>query len=338
MLVDLRAMPPDDWATALHHFTGSKAHHTKLRGIARDLGYTVSEWGLQRLDDGKKVPIASEAELYAKLGMQEVPPEQREDEGEIEAAREGTLAKDLIELADLRGMVHCHTIHSDGKATIEEMARGAEAMGLSYLTITDHSPTASYAHGVQADRLKAQWDEIDRVQARVRIRLLKGTESDILSDGALDYPDAVLERFDVIIASVHSRLGMDEDTMTRRLVSAMKLPVFKIWGHALGRLLLEREPFACRVEEVLDAAAASRAAVEINGDPHRLDLEPRWVRAARRRGLKFVISADAHSVAALGNLRFGVHTARRGWVRKGEVLNALDLDGFRKAVRPALEI
>jgi DNA polymerase (family 10) len=334
MQVDLRAMPPDDWATALHHFTGSKAHHTKLRGLARDLGYTVSEWGLQRLDDGKKVPIGSEAELYAKLGLPEIPPELREDEGEIEAAREGTLPADLVELSDIRGMVHCHTIYSDGKATIDEMARAAEAMGLSYLTITDHSPTASYAGGVKIDRLKTQWEEIDRVQERVRIRLLKGTESDILGEGGLDYPDDILERFDVIIASVHSRLQMDEDAMTRRLIAAMKLPVFKIWGHALGRLLLEREPFAVRMEELLDVIAASRAAVEINGDPHRLDLEPRWIRAARRRDIKFVVSTDAHSVAALGNLRFGVHTARRGWVRKGEVLNALDFDGFRKAVRP----
>ena len=231
-------------------------------------------------------------------------------------------------------MVHCHTIYSDGKATIDEMARGAEALGMKYLTITDHSPTASYAGGVKADRLKAQWEEIDRVQERVKVRLLKGTESDILAEGALDYPDDVLERFEVIIASIHSRLQLDEDAMTKRLITAMKLPVFKIWGHALGRQLLEREPFACRVEEVLDAIAASRAAVEINGDPHRLDLEPRWVRAARRKGIKFVVSTDAHSVAGLSNLRFGVHTARRGWVRKGEVLNALGVDEFRKAVRP----
>jgi DNA polymerase (family 10) len=332
--IDLRAMPPEDWATALHHFTGSKAHHTKLRGLARDLGYTLSEWGLQRLDDGSKIPIASEAELYAKLGLPEIPPELREDEGEIEAARDGTLPTDLIELQDIRGLVHCHTIHSDGRATIAEMARGADAMGMAYLTITDHSPTASYAKGVQADRLKAQWDEIDRVQEKVRVRLLKGTESDILADGALDYPDAILERFEVIIASVHSRMGLDEEAMTRRLVTAMRLPFFKIWGHALGRLLLEREPFACRVEEILDAIAASRAAVEVNGDPRRLDLEPRWIRAARRRGIKLVISVDAHSVEGLGNLRFGVHTARRGWVRKGEVLNALELEEFRRAVRP----
>ncbi len=335
MQVDLRAMPPDDWATALHHFTGSKAHHTKLRALARDLGYTVSEWGLQRLDDAVKVPIASEAELYAKLGLPEIPPELREDEGEIEAAREGTLPADLVEVEDIQGMVHCHTVYSDGKATIDEMARGAEALGMKYLTITDHSPTASYAGGVKVDRLKAQWEEIDRVQERVRVRLLKGTESDILAEGGLDYPDDVLERFEVIIASVHSRLQLDEDAMTRRLIAAMRLPVFKIWGHALGRLLLEREAFACRVEEVLDAVAVSKAAVEINGDPHRLDLEPRWIRAARRRGIKFVVSTDAHSVAALSNVRFGVHTARRGWVRKGEVLNALPVDGFRKAVRPA---
>ncbi|HYG68766.1 MAG TPA: helix-hairpin-helix domain-containing protein, partial [Anaeromyxobacteraceae bacterium] len=293
--VDLRMVPPGDYATLLHHFTGSKAHHVKLRGRARDLGYTLSEWGLHRLPPrerkepvrpepvegrppaepppgSEKVPIESEEALYRTLGLPFVPPELREDQGELEAAEAGTLPDDLVRLEDVRGLVHAHTLYSDGRATVEEMARGAEALGMSYLTITDHSGTASYAGGLDEDRLKRQWDEIARVQELVpNVRLLRGTESDILEHGALDWPDRVLERFDVIVASIHSRMKMDEDQMTRRLVRAMELPVFKIWGHALGRLLNERDPFACRVEEVLDALARSRGAVEVNGDPRRLD-------------------------------------------------------------------
>ena len=164
------------------------------------------------------------------------------------------------------------------------------------------------------DRLRAQWDEIARVQERVKIKLLKGTESDILEDGSLDYPDFYLEQFDIIIASIHARHKMDSDQMTRRLLRALKLPYFKIWGHPLGRLIQSRPPFACRMEEVLDAVAASRCAIEVNGDPHRLDLEPRWIRAARERGIKFIVSTDAHSTGGLENLSYGVSMARRGWL------------------------
>jgi len=358
--VDLRIVPPEDFATLLHHLTGSKAHHVKLRGLAREAGYTLSEWGLYRLpprverpaagpgrtegeaperaqeaDPAAKVHIASEEDLYAALGLAHVPPELREDAGEIEAARDGSLPADLVTLADVRGLVHCHTTWSDGRASLEEMARAADALGAEYLTVTDHSRAAGYAGGLEVDRLKLQWEEIARVQEKVKVRLLRGTESDILEDGALDYPDRVLEQLDVVVASVHSRLKMDEEQMTRRLVRCMELPVFKIWGHALGRLLLERDAFACRVEEVLDALASSRGAVEVNGDPHRLELEPRWLRAATARKIPVVLSVDAHATHQLGYLRFAVGTARRGWVRRSQVLNALPLERFRAAVRPA---
>lgn len=351
--VDLRIVPPEDFATLLHHLTGSKAHHVKLRGLAREAGYTLSEWGLFRLpprataasagapagdepppDPSAKVRIGSEEDLYAALGLAYVPPELREDTGELEAARDRAVPTDLVRLEDVRGLVHCHTSWSDGRASLEDMARAADALGVEYLTVTDHSPTASYAGGVEADRMKLQWEEIGRVQEKVKVRLLRGTESDILEDGALDYPDRVLEQLDVVVASIHSRMKMSEDEMTRRLVRCMKLPVFKIWGHALGRLLLERESFACRVEEVLDALASSRGAVEVNGDPHRLELEPRWLRAATARKIPIVLSVDAHATHHLGYLRFAVGTARRGWVRRGQVLNALPLDAFRAAVRP----
>jgi DNA polymerase (family X) len=354
--VDLRVVPPEDFATLLHHLTGSKAHHVKLRGIARDHGYTLSEWGLYRLppgaargdprlppslsaveaalDPASKLPIASEEELYRALGLAFVPPELREDAGEIEAARGGTLPPDLVRLEDVRGFVHCHSVWSDGRATLEEMARAAGALGAEYMTVTDHSRTAGYAGGLDVDRLRRQWDEIAAVQEKVEVRLLRGTESDILEDGSLDYPDAILDELDVVVASVHSRMRMDEGEMTRRLVRCMSLPVFKIWGHALGRLLLEREPFACRVEEVLDALARSRGAVEVNGDPRRLELEPRWLRAATARGIPVVLSVDAHSVRDLGYLRWSVAMARRGWVRRGDVLNTRSADEFARAVRP----
>src|SRR5437773_8824188 len=224
--------------------------------------------------------------------MQFVPPELREDYGEIEAALAGTLPQDLITTSDIRGMVHCHTTYSDGKHSVEQMVAAAESMGMKYITITDHSPTAFYAGGLKIDRLQQQWEEIDRVQEQTKIKILKGTESDIVADGSLDYPDWILEQFDVIVASIHARYKMDEEQMTRRIVTAMRQPVFKIWRHALGRLLERRPPFACRVEEILDVIAESRAAIEVNGDPYRLDMEPRWLRAARKRRIKFVISVD----------------------------------------------
>ncbi len=335
MQIDLRVVPAEHFATALHHFTGSKAHHSRLRGLAKARGLTLSEWGLARVEDGEKLPIASEAELYAALKLPYIPPELREDQGELEAAAAGDRFEDLITLEDLRGLVHAHTLYSDGKATVAEMAETADALGMQYLTITDHSPTAHYANGVSVDRLHRQWEEIARVQERVKVRLLRGTESDILADGGLDYPDAILEKLDVVIASIHQRHSMDEDRMTARLTHAMRLPLFKIWGHALGRLLLEREPIAVRVDEVLEALASSRGAVEINGDPRRLDLPPQWARKARERGLKFVLSVDAHSTEAIGvHLPFAVAMARRAGIRKGEVLNALPLAKFRAAVKP----
>ncbi|HEY2747538.1 MAG TPA: DNA polymerase/3'-5' exonuclease PolX [Polyangia bacterium] len=320
---ELTVVDEAGFAAALVRHTGSKAHVARLEAIAEARGASLQD------------PARGEREVYERLGLSYVAPELREDAGEIEAAQAGGVSEDLIALGDIRGMTHCHTVYSDGKATIEEMARAAEAMGMEYLTITDHSPSAHYAGGVTLDRLAQQWDEIARVQELVKVRLLRGTESDILEDGALDYPDAVLEKLDVIIASIHSRMKMDEATMTARLVRAMRQPLFKIWGHALGRLILRRDPFACRVEEVLDAVAESRAAIEVNGDPYRLDLAPEHIRAARARGIRFVISTDAHSTAALANLRFGIHTARRGWLRKHEVLNTLAVHDFMAAVRPA---
>lgn len=321
--IELRVTMPDHWAAALLAATGSEAHLRALEPLARE-----------RTVDLERAPGQDEAQLYRRLGLPYIPPEMREGAGEVEAARAGTLPDDLVTLDDVQGLVHCHTVYSDGRHTVEQMARAADTLGIRYLTITDHSPTAFYANGLDVDRLQAQWDEIARVQERVTVRLLRGTESDILADGALDYPQAILEQLDVIIASIHARHRMDADRMTERIIRAMRHPCFKIWGHALGRLILSRPPVPARVEEILDVIAESRAAIEINGDPHRLDLEPRWVRAARERGIRFVISADAHATGELRNLRYGVGMARRGWVRRGEVLNTLDVDAFVRAVSP----
>src|SRR5256714_1873433 len=329
-----------DWGSALLNATGSSAHLQRLNKIARARRLSLNlQTGTSSNGNSpkgsKQITFGSESALYDHLGMQFVPPELRENEGEIEAALAGELPEDLVALGDIRGMLHCHTNYSDGKHTVEEMARGAENLGVSYLTITDHSPTAFYAGGLKVDRLRRQWDEIDRVQETVKVKLLRGTESDILADGSLDYPDRILEQFDVIIASIHSRYRMDEDQMTERVTRAMKQPWFKIWGHALGRLIQHRPPFNARVEEILDVIAESKVAVEINGDPYRLDMAPHWVPEARKRHIKFVISTDAHSINGMKNLRFGVGIARRGWVQCGEVLNTLETDAFMEAVKPS---
>ena len=335
--VSIVAARPPEFALALLTETGSKAHINKLQQIANGEGpkSNRNQGARKRAPHSpRSAGLLKEEDIYAGLGMAYIPPELREDQGEIESAFAEKLPQDLVTLADIRGMVHCHTTYSDGKHSIAEMVQAAEAMGMKYVTITDHSPTAFYAGGVTLDRLKRQWAEIDEVQEQVKIKILKGTESDIVADGGLDYPDKILEQFDVIVASIHSRYKMDAAKMTKRIVTAMRQPVFKIWGHALGRLIQRRPPFECDVEKILDVIAESRAAIEVNGDPYRLDMAPQWIREARKRKIKFVISVDAHSTGALNNLKYGVGTARRGWLRKTDVLNTLSVKAFANAVRP----
>jgi DNA polymerase (family 10) len=306
------------WAEA----TGNAAHWAELCRRAERRGIDLRERS-----------FSSEEELYATLGLVWIPPELRRGETEFEAA-EGSGFADLVELADIRGFIHCHTTYSDGRASVLEMASAAHARGMQYITITDHSPSAHYASGVSLDRLKQQWDEIAEAQERVPIRIFRGTESDILSDGSLDYPDAVLEQFDVIIASIHARYRQDRATMTARLRRALSLPLFKIWGHALGRILNHRPAIDCDVPALLDALADSRGAIELNADPHRLDLPAEWILEARRRGIPFVISVDAHSPQGLGVLPDGVVQARRGGLNRAEVLNTSSAEAFCAAVRP----
>jgi DNA polymerase (family X) len=323
MMCDVLAAPPERYGTALALATGSEAHVDQLRRRAASASLVLDE-----------IAAADEEALYAALGLPWLPPEVRDGSDEIAAADAGDDFSDLVALSDVVGSVHCHTTYSDGKHSIEQMARAAQAIGHSYITITDHSQSAGYAGGLTADRLAQQAAEIADVERRVGMRILRGTESDILADGSLDYPDDVLASLDVVIASVHQRYRLDEEAMTRRLVAAMRQPVFKIWGHALGRLLQRREPLGCRFDEVLDAIAGAPAAIEINGDPRRLDLDADRARRARARGIRFVLSSDAHSTAALANVEFAVAQARRARVRRGDVLNTLPADEFCRAVRP----
>ena len=320
--VTLHGAEPANVANALFRATGSASHVEAVEERALARGVSLSN-----------AAFASEEALYAAAGLSFVPPELRAGTAELDEAARGDFA-DLLEPSDILGMVHCHTTYSDGKHGVLEMARAAHELGMKYITITDHSPSAFYARGVTLDRLKEQWDEIAKVQEEVPIRILRGTESDILADGSLDFPDDVLERFDVLIASIHSRHRMDRAAMTSRITRALSLPVFKIWGHALGRILNHRDPIDCDVPAILDALASSRGAVEVNADPHRLDLPPAWMSAVRERNIPFVISVDAHSTKGLGVLRYGITMARRGGIRKREVLNARSAEEFASAVKP----
>jgi DNA polymerase (family X) len=321
--VRLHVVPKNERAVAMQRLTGSAAHVAAFERAAERAGVVLGEVSLEREED-----------LYARARLDWVPPPLREGEGEIDAAAEHRLPK-LVQAGDVRGIVHCHTTFSDGSASIEEMARAAEERGMEYITITDHSPTAHYAHGVELERLERQWDEIARAQERVSIRILRGTESDILKDGALDYPDAILERLDVVIASIHSRYALDAEATTARIIRALRHPMFKIWGHALGRLLLNRPPVACDVEAILDAAAESRVAIELNGDPYRLDMAPRWAKRAHARGIPFVVSVDAHSTRELDNVKLGALMAQRAGLEARDVLNTLGAKAFAERVRPS---
>ena len=341
--VDVVACTKQELPAALAHAISSPAHFAKLEALAREHGLHLTPHGLfERTGHGKnghetRISLRDEAALYARLGLAWVPPEMREDIGEIELAAK--LAKrgedfDLVVQDDVRGFVHCHTTWSDGRHSIEQMALAAQKRGASFITITDHSAAAHYAGGLDVERLKRQWDEIDEVQEKVKITILRGTEADILADGAIDWPDAILDRLDVVIASIHARFRQDEAKMTERVLRAMRHPAFKIWGHPMGRLVSSRPPIPLRVEEVLDALAESRGAIEISGDPHRLDMEPALARLARERGIPFVISVDAHAMRELDNVRYGIGLARRAGVRREEVLNARSAAGFAKAVKP----
>jgi DNA polymerase (family 10) len=322
-MCELVITDPEHAGAALVIATGSSAHVEGLRARAAAGGTDLAA-----------IVAPDEAGVYSALGLAWLPPEVRDGDDELVRAAAGETFADLVTLADLTGVIHCHTVYSDGKNTIEEMARAAHEYGLGLITITDHSVSAGYAGGLSEDRLREQWKEIAEVQSRTPVRLLRGIESDILADGALDYPTEVLGELDVVIASIHMRHKLDRDGMTRRVVAAMRQPIFKIWGHALGRLVLRRDPIDIRFDEVLDAIAASPAAIELNGDPHRLDLDPVRARQAKARGIKFVLSADAHATGQINYLENAVAMARRARLTRADILNTLPVDELADAVRP----
>jgi DNA polymerase (family X) len=317
---------PVNTGAVLAQATGSEAHLRELAAHAasRDLALT----GAALWRGSAFVPTPDEAAFYAALGLDFIPPELREGQGEIEAAAHHALPR-LVERGDLQGFLHCHTRYSDGSNSVEELALACRAAGYSYVGITDHSQAAAYAGGLKPDDLERQADEIDEVNARIEgIRVLKGVEADILQDGRIDFDEAVLARLDFVIASIHSRFNMGEREMTARMLAAMDNPHLTIIGHPTGRLLLSRDPYGLDLEAVIEKAAATGVALEINADPHRLDLDWRVVRHARERGAAISIGADAHNTAGIANVEYGVGIARKGWLGPADVLNALPVEGF----------
>jgi len=322
----LLCVPSDRFAVAMWEATGSAEHVEAVRELLVGRGFSLHD-DLLIDASGAVVSVHEEADLYRAAGLAFVSPELREDRGEVAAAHDGALPA-LIELGDIRGVLHCHSSYSDGKATIAEMARGAQARGWRYLGISDHSQAAFYAGGLSRDRVLAQHDEIDELNATLdAFRVLKGIEADILPDGRLDYGDDLLDRFDFVIGSIHSRFAMDRVAMTERVLRALDDPRMTILAHPTGRLLLSREPYAIDLDAVLQKAADVGVAVELNADPHRLDLDWRHLQSARRLGVRIEIGPDAHSVAGLDNMEFGVAMARKGWLEPADVLNAASADG-----------
>jgi DNA polymerase (family X) len=331
MNADLRVVSAEQFPFALNYFTGSKEHNVHLRQRAIERGLKLNEYGL--VGANKNVPCKDEAELYRALDLAYVEPELREHTGEVDAAAAGALPR-LIELADIRGVFHCHSDWSDGGATLAEMAEAARALGFQYLGIGDHSQSLTVANGLSPERVRQQQQEIDQLNAGFKgFRLFKGTECDILASGALDFDDAVLETFDYVVASVHSHFGMSLEEMTARIVRAVSHPHVTMLGHATGRLLLRRDGYKVDLDAVLHAAAEHGTMVEINADPHRLDLDWIHCKRAKQLGVKLVINPDAHSTAGLGNTRFGVEVARRAWLEKEDVFNTQTLAQVTKALK-----
>ena len=328
MNADLRLVDEAAFPFALHHFTGSKEHNTQMRGRAKARGLKLNEYGL--FDDQGQTPAAAdETGVFKSLDLPFIPPELREGLGEIEAAEKGELPE-LIEVTDIKGVMHVHSSFSDGHLTLDELVHHCKRLGLSYLGLSDHSQTAFYAGGLKSDDIKRQGEEIQRVrEANPDFGLLWGIESDILPDGSLDYPPEILAGFDFVIASIHSVFNLTETKMTTRLVNAVQNPYTTILGHPTGRLLLGREAYKVDLPAVLAAAAEAGTAIEINANPHRLDLDWREMRRAKALGLKMIICPDAHSAEGLSDIRYGVQTARKGWMTKDDILNCLGLEELK---------
>ncbi len=336
---DLRAVTDAEYPFALNYFTGSKEHNVAMRSRALKWGYTLNEYRLAPAGDKEPRPlrvdpVTTEEELYRALGLDFVPPALRENSGEIEAAESGGLPE-LVALDQLRGTFHNHTLASDGKASLGEMADAARELGLQYLGIADHSKSSFQANGLDAERLLAQVEEIaalNETYPEGEFRLFAGTECDILRDGSLDFEDGVLARLDYVVASVHNAFTLPEPEMTKRILRAAENPHVTMLGHLTGRLLLEREPYAVDVPKVIDACAANGTAIEINANPWRLDMDWRWWKLAKEKGVKTYINPDAHRPEHLQFLHYGILVARKGWLERGDVLNCLPLGEIEAAL------
>jgi DNA polymerase (family X) len=333
MQVDVRLLPPDSFGAALQYFTGSKNHNVQLRQRALKQGYTLNEYGLVRMEDNQRVAGKTEEEIYQKLGLKCIPPELREDCGEIQAAAEDKLP-DLITQADIQGDVHMHTVETDGKCTIEEMAMAARERGYKYMAITDHSKNLAFANGLDDKRAEAHIKKIRAASKQIEgITIFAGIEVDILADGELDLSDSVLEQMDIVIASVHSHFNQEPAQMTDRLLRVIENPNTSLIGHPTGRMLLRREGFSFDYDKVFAAAAKAGVAMEHNAYPDRLDLRDQHLRMAKAKGVKFIINTDAHHTSHMEKIRYGVLQLRRAWLTKQDVLNTLPVAEFAKVVR-----
>jgi DNA polymerase (family X) len=329
--VDVRAVSEESYGAALIYFTGSKAHNIALRGLAIDRNWKLNEYGL--FSGKRQIAGATEQEVYKKLGLAFVPPELREDRGEVAFAKANRLPR-LVSLSDLRGDLHVHSDWTDGTATIEAMAEGARALGYAYIALTDHSQRVAMARGLDPARLSRQAREIDRLNERLHgITVLKGIEVDILKDGSLDLPDAILAKLDVVIASVHSYFDLPRQAQTDRVIVAMRNRHVAILGHPTGRLIGQRKPYEIDMERVIAAAREFGCHLEINAEPDRLDLDDTHAHAAKEAGVKLAISTDAHSVNAFRYMGFGIDQARRAWLTAGDVINTRPLAELRKLLQ-----
>lgn len=331
MQVDLRVLPAERWGTALLYFSGGKEHNVRLRQRALDRGLSLNEHAITVQSDGSEILCETEEEVYAHLGLPYIPPELREDTGEIEAAEAGRLP-DLIQFEAIHADLHMHTTWSDGTASIREMALAAKARGRKFIVITDHSPSSAIANGLSIERLLAQHDEVRRVDAGMNgeIRVLHGTEMDIKADGTLDFPDEVLEKLDFVVASLHVSLRQPREQITQRVLNAIRNPNVDVIGHPRGQLILERDPADLDMDAVIAAAAETQTALEINANPARLDLEAPLARLAAGRGVLITIDTDAHAEYEMDNMRYGLLTARRAWLTAAQVLNTWPFEQFER--------
>jgi DNA polymerase (family X) len=333
MQVDVRTLSPDSFGAAMQYFTGSKSHNVALRQRALKMGFTLSEYSLAELDTNKPVAGKTEEEIYSKLKLDYIPPELRENCGEIEAAENHALPN-LITEADLQGDVHMHTVETDGRCTIEEMADAARERGYKYMAITDHSKNLAFANGLDDKRALEHIARIRKSAENIDgIKVFAGIEVDILTDGELDLSDSVLAEMDIVIASVHSQFGQEPAKMTERLIRAIENPNTSLIGHPTGRMLLRRDAYGFDMDAVLKAAAKYRVAMELNAYPDRLDLNDRHLRMAKERGVKIVINTDSHHTSHLEKIRFGVLQARRAWLTRDDVLNTLPVQKFAQAIK-----